>query len=248
MNPYNTRTGAPATSRTNHAVPATDIFNTRIREVAELEQVWQRMVLHLLRSEALRAPLALGVTSAIRGEGKSTNALGMALTLAQETGEKVLVVETDFNNPTMMEDFRLTRQPCLADYLSSNVTLDEALTRTATPNLFVVPAWNTSIDSSGAPPGAFSAALRHRMPELMAYLRERFRYVLVDMAGLLEDVNTEEIARHLDGVLLVVRAGVTPMEKVTDAAQLLAPQTIKGVIHIGPDSAMPRWLSNLLSD
>jgi non-specific protein-tyrosine kinase len=248
MNPYNTRAAAPAKSREGRAATATDAFKIRAREVAELEQVWQRMVLHLLRTESLRAPWVMGVTSAFRGEGKSTNALGLALALTQETGEKVLVVETDFSNPTMMEDFRLNRQPCLADYLSNNSALEATFTRTAAPNLSILPAWNTSLGPSSAPAAAFSTALRHRMPDMLAYLRERFQYVFMDMAGLLEDVNTEDMARHMDGVLLVVRAGITPVEKVSDAVQLLDPHAIKGVIHVGPDSAMPGWLSNLIAE
>ena len=248
MNPYNTRTGAQAQSSIGPAVRASHAFNVHVRQMAELEQVWQRLVLHLLRSEGLRAPWALGGTSAIRGEGKSTNALGVALSLAQETGDKVLVVEADFSHPTMTEDFQIVRQPCLADYLSNAATLEAAIARTTTPNLCVLPAWSVSLAQTGASPAAFSAALRHLLPDLMTQLRDKFRYILVDMAGLLEDVNTSEMARHMDGILLVVRAGVTPMEKITNAAQLLDPHMVKGVIHVGPDSAMPRWLKGLVAE
>src|SRR2546422_6579182 len=59
--------------------------------VNEARLVWQRLALHLARDTRLTTPCTLGVTSTIKGEGKTTSSICIAAALASETEKPVLL-------------------------------------------------------------------------------------------------------------------------------------------------------------
>lgn len=217
--------------------------------LADMQRIWQKCILNILRSEELTTPWAIGVTSSIHGEGKSTASIGLATTLALETGAPVALVETDLRNPTFAKDFGVDVTPGLADYLLGNCTLEETFRQTELPNLTVLPVgekWKTLPES---PFDNLSSTLRRRMPQVLGTLWEQFSYsnIILDLPPIMGDFESGEMVRLLDGTLLVIRAGSTPLERIRETAEILADGRLLGVVHTGPNSAIPGWMSHLLS-
>lgn len=217
-------------------------------ELAEAQRVWHRLGLHLMRNERLAPPCAIGVTSAIHGEGKTTSSISLATALAIESAKPILVIEADLAHPSIAQDCRMPAAPGLTDYLRGDCPLEAILRPTALSNLSVILAGEGLKGPHGRDDEGMMVKLRRGSPEMLLRLMERFSYVLLDLPCLTGDVNAEEMTRPLNGTLLVVRAGVTPMEKVKEAGRLLGDSNLVGVIHLGPPSAIPQWLAQLIAE
>jgi capsular exopolysaccharide synthesis family protein len=183
----------------------------------------------------------LAVCSAIAGEGKTTVAVGLAITLAQDYPERrVLLVETDFSRPVLAEDFGTSVDPGLADCLLQDVPPQLAVRPTLLENLFLIPA--------GRPAKNAGRLLRSaRMAAVLAHLRESYNILILDVPAILVNSDALPLIDLTDGALFVVRAGVTPspvarkaMAQLDDTRGLL-----RGVVLNGTQSAIPAWLRSL---
>src|SRR5258708_3974875 len=77
----------------------------------------------------------VAICSAIKGEGKTTLSVGLSITLAQDFPEhRVLLVETDFQNPVLAEDFALAPNPGLIDCMHTGEPIQNALRPTFLDN------------------------------------------------------------------------------------------------------------------
>jgi len=70
------------------------------------------------------------------------------------------------------------------------------------------------------------------MQELMAEIKNRYndRYVIIDTPPLLPFAETRSLAHIIDGVVFVIHEGVTPMESVIEAKEILKGCPILGVV------------------
>ena len=222
------------------------VNGTQRGAVLDLQKVWNRFALQLLRSDRVSEPVALGITSAIQGEGKTTSSIGIATALALETMKKVVLVEADCTNPTLAADFEVDPSPGLTDYLSGGCALEATLRRTALDELVLLPMGDSPTEPTALVALGVSDKLRRELPRLLSVLKQQFAYVLLDLPPVLGKESTDEMVRHLDGTLLVVQAGVTPRASFRNAAALLEEKHLLGVIQLGAPSRIPRWLSNIL--
>ncbi len=115
----------------------------------ELQQVWLRTALHVAASSEKSLPVVLGVTSAIRGEGKTTNCLGLSSALARETDAKIVLVEFDMASPSLASQLGLDPRPGLAEHVANGSSIDDISRRTNIPNLDVVLAGGEANDDFG---------------------------------------------------------------------------------------------------
>lgn len=211
------------------------------RILAEADKVWSRLALALLRSERLEIPWAIGITSAIHEEGRTTGALALASALARETERGIILVSTDAS-PVAMEgegSSQRSNAGALSNSLRSAVSYTN-ISYSAAHRVEAPDAAHSALIDGQAARG------RRGFPEMIKLLRQQFSYTIVDLPPLLDGVEAEEMARHLDGTLLLARAGVTPLDKVKTASLLLGEGRLLGVIHLGAPSAIPRWLTQLL--
>ncbi len=183
----------------------------------------------------------LAVSSAIAGEGKTTVAVGLATTLAQDYPDRrVLLVETDFARPVLAEDFGVRVTPGLADCLLEDLSPQLAVCPTLLDNLFLLPAGQTATNGG--------RLLRSpRMPAVLAHLRESYDIIIVDVPAILVNSDALPLIDITDGALLVVRAGVTPGPVVHKALAHLDDTRglLRGVVLNGTQSAMPSWFRRL---
>ena len=217
------------------------------RSIAELQRVWQRLAVNILASNAHRVPWAMGISSSIRGEGRTTAALGIAYAITRETGEKVALLELDLENPAIAEEILPGSTPGLAEYLRGECELEQTFRASAGGKITLVPGgtgWKQSAFSPSL--DDLAVRLRHQIPDILETLKLDYKYTIVDLPPVLSNMQTERIAMSLNGTLMVVRSGVTPLNLIKESVDLMGGENLLGAIQVGPPSPVPGWLANLL--
>jgi len=162
------------------------------------------------RAEGSRSVRTMAITSPSKGDGKSLTAANLALTMGQESQQRILLVDADLRRPTIHQLFGLGDRSGLTDVLMGGVELDDVLVS--------LPEYQITILPAGTPPShpaemLGSAAMRR----VLDTVRSRFDRILIDMPPVapLADVNI--IAPMVDGLLMIVRAGITPKPAIERA-------------------------------
>lgn len=219
--------------------------------VRELQQAWLNIALQVIDTESLAPPLALGIASAGRGEGKTSNCLGLATAMARETEARVLVVECDFESASIATRLEVAPGPGLAEHLLDGTPISEALRPTSLPNLEVLVAggkqrpsrseWESWEDEA-------LSSLRRRFCPILESLKQQHAYVLVDLPPLSNNAYAQDIVRMLDGTLLVAREGVTTLQSIADSVNVIGKDRLLSVLLLGGASPLPSWLVRLLPE
>lgn len=215
-----------------------------------LQQTWHRTALDLLDPEKFSVPLAVGITSAIHTEGKTTSSLGLVTALAKETDAKVLLIECDLGSESASLSLDLEPKPGLAEYISGEGSIDDAMRYTGLDNLkILVMGGGETPDREWEPwVEPILSQLRRRLPTLVASLKREYSYIFLDLPPVLTNPNTKDLVSSVDGAFLAVRADFTTTDNLTTAVQQLAQRNLLGILLIGAQRQMPGWLSQLLSE
>lgn len=157
-----------------------------------------------------RPPRTILVTSALAGEGKSFMAANLAITIAQNVDEHVLLVDCDLRKPSICNRFGFAGAKGLSDYLSRGVELAPLLLKTEVQKLTLLP-------SGTPPPNPSELISSSRMAALLEELKLRYqdRYIILDSPPPIVAPETSAIAQWVDGILVVVKYG-TPMDLVEE--------------------------------
>jgi protein-tyrosine kinase len=162
------------------------------------------------------------VTSPRLGDGKTTTSANLALTMSQEFQQKVVLVEADLRRPVLAASFGVPAEPGLVEVLMGAATLEQALVPISGHHLFLLPAGLAGARSTEL----LASSLMQRVADA---LRARFTRIVVDTPpALLAD--THVLARLADGVLLVVRAGITPRPALERALAAVDRQKLIGLV------------------
>ncbi len=163
-------------------------------------------------------PASILVTSSHRGEGKTTAAACLAITLAKHYGRKTVLVDADLRKPRVHQLLEVPREPGLSDALERGHLLGSDLKPTALANLFVLPC-GTRRDQP--------TWLLESMPasRVMEELLSQFEHVIIDSAPNVAVPDAILLGGSVDGVVMVLRAGVTPREVVTRGIELQLEET-----------------------
>jgi capsular exopolysaccharide synthesis family protein len=163
------------------------------------------------------------VTSPNKGDGKSLTAANLALTMAQEFQQRVLLVDGDLRRPTVARLFGLADVPGLSDVLMGAMDLDDAIVALPQHHLNVLPA--------GAIPSHPAELLGSTaMRRLLETLRTRFDRILIDMPPVAPLADVSIASGMVDGLLMIVRAGVTPKPAIERALSGLDPAKVLGLV------------------
>ncbi|HSJ06176.1 MAG TPA: polysaccharide biosynthesis tyrosine autokinase, partial [Longimicrobiales bacterium] len=150
-----------------------------------------------------QAPRTIVVTSPAPGDGKSTTAANLAITMAQQ-GRRCLLIDGDMRRGRLHDSFGARREPGLSNVLLGQVTLDAAVvTETGGDD-------RPSLLTTGTvPPNPAELLGSDRMGDLLAEALNGFDVVVIDAPPLNMVTDAAVLSRHADGVLVVARAGVT---------------------------------------
>jgi len=182
----------------------------------------------------------VAVCSAIDGEGKTTMAVGLAIAVAQDfPSRRVLLVETDLERPVLADDFATEPAPGLLDCLVDDTPLQDACRPTFLENLHIVPAGQLTHVSGRPLRSSQMAAAVDRM-------RQMYDLVILDVPSILSNSDAALLTDLVDGVIWVVRAGVTAAPLVTRALEQIEEIKLRGLVLNSTQSAAPNWLRRLI--
>jgi capsular exopolysaccharide synthesis family protein len=218
--------GAPVLARVPVDAPAA----TRPLERGATDQSAEafrrlRNNLHWLDDDETCRTLVL--TSALPGEGVPVVSANLALALA-DAGHRVVLVCADLRDGEVSELLGMAGDPGLTDVLTGRKQVGAVLQEYGGRGLWVVPSGPGSPD-----PGDLIASRRTR--DLVDKLRGDFDFVLVAVSPLLSVADASAVARHTDGVLLVVAHGRARPEQERQAGEVLdlARARLLGVVMTG---------------
>ena len=133
-------------------------------------------------------------TSTTPDEGKSTVVANLALVMAQ-AGQKVVVLDCDFRNPTQHKLFKLQNKG-LSNCVATGKDVFEIIQNSGTPGLDI-------ITSGPVAPNPSEILASSRMKEVLEELKEKYDYVLIDAPPILPVTDAAVMASYVDGVILL---------------------------------------------
>jgi capsular exopolysaccharide synthesis family protein len=188
--------------------PAAEHYRSLRSRIAQLE-----------RDHAVRV---LQITSPGKGDGKTVTALNLGLTMAQEFQRRVLVIDADLRHPRVHELLGLEAGPGLVDVLTGAATLQDALVEVPSQHLTVLRAgraYDRPAEMLGSAP----------MRRLLDSLRSQFDRIVIDSAPAIV-TDPAALAPAVDGLLLVVRSGVTTKPAIARAIGALGSPKLLGLV------------------
>lgn len=170
--------------------------------LSKLVEAFRSLRTSVLLSTPEQAPRLLLISSAQPGEGKTTVAINLALSLVQ-LSQRVLLVDADLRRPCIHKALALGGQGGLVRYLAGQQGWEE----------IVEPAPVSGLDlilCGPVPPNPAELLSSERMRVLLRQALERYHFVLLDSPPLLNVADARILAALVEGVVLVVQGGTTP--------------------------------------
>lgn len=190
---------------------------------SEMFKILRGNILHPVKKTA--PPKSILITSALPGEGKSFVSSNLAVSIAQNINEHVLLMDCDVRRPSIHTIFGYDDIPGLTEYLEKRISLTDALVKTDVKKLTILPG--------GDPPKNPAELLSSKeMADLIQEVKVRYkdRYIIIDSPPPHLTAETSAIARQVDGVILVVKTGRTPREMVAELVENIGREKVLGVV------------------
>ncbi|HEY5729357.1 MAG TPA: polysaccharide biosynthesis tyrosine autokinase [Anaerolineales bacterium] len=144
------------------------------------------------------------ITSPSQGNGKTTVATNLALSISQGDQEVVLV-DADLRRPTVHKALDMDKEPGLSDLIRNKADIDSVVRNWENGDLKVITAGKI-------PPNITEVVGSKRIGSILGDLRERFEVVVVDAPPLII-ADSYNLASRVDGVILILEPGQTTEEQ-----------------------------------
>jgi len=212
-------------------------------ELAEFKSVLDRnhIISHRLRSKEadvfrfLRTQIlqsmnkhgfkTLAISSPRYGDGKSTVAANLCVSISQDLKQTVLLADVDLRNPSLDKCLGLNPKKGLTDFLTGKAQVEDCLIRTPFKRFSLFPA-GTAIEQSSETLGS------PQMEKLADEMKSRYkdRMIVYDMPPLLEQDDPLVFLPHVDCFLLVVKEGVTTTDEIKRSLDILESAQVIGIV------------------
>jgi len=171
-----------------------------------------------------KAVKTICLTSCIPNEGKSSTSINLAVSMARD-GKKVLHIDADMRKPRTYKDVTSKLNVGLSNYLSGMVELEEAISSTNIENLNVMVC-------GPKPPNPAELLGTERFRQMLADLKDRYDYVIVDTPPLGSMIDAAIIASLTDGTILLIEYNTVDYKKASMVKEQLekANARILGVV------------------
>lgn len=190
--------------------PRSKIWRGRMDE--SVKRISSRIA-QLPASTALDSGAVYLITSAIRGEGKTSLANQLAMRIALST-RRVILCDYDLRHPTLHRIHHFNNSPGLSEVLCGNLPLSEVLNETNTEGLQVLTAGHCSHD-------AIKALAQGRVKTIIEQMRGMADVVIVDGCPILSSADIGYVCPHVDQVIFSVRRDFSRVPAVNEALHLL---------------------------
>jgi len=156
----------------------------------------------------------LTILSGGAGEGKTTTLFNLATVFAQ-SGQRVLVVDSDLRRPSIHRMLRVSNATGLTDLLlNKQATLDQVIQKTKLPTLDFLP-------SGKLPSSSMSVLGSVQMKEVVRELKHRYDFVFFDSPPLMGVSDASVLASEIEMVLQVIQYRRYPMPMTLRAKQMI---------------------------
>lgn len=170
-----------------------------------------------------KSTYTLAVTSAVKGEGKSFTSLNLAISMARDFDERVLIIEGDMKRPNLHEYLKRSPGFGLSDILEGKIEFNTAVTHLFEERLSILFAGKTV----GNPSRYLTSP---RMEELLNSFKGYFKYIIIDTPPILPLADINIYSTLVDGILVVIKAGKTPRSIVKKALATIPAEKVVGAV------------------
>lgn len=153
------------------------------------------------------------IESSVAHEGKTTILCNLAVSLGL-TDKKVVVVDLDFRRPKTHRVFNLSKDVGVAEYILKDLKIEKIIKRTEYKNVDLVTRGKEVYNSS-------LVFTSDKFKSMIKELREKYDYVLLDCAPVLQVSDYIHISKASDGVLFVVAHAQTSKSQVAESIKEL---------------------------
>lgn len=191
--------------------------------ISEQFRVIRAVLLRYVREKGVRSIL---VTSTLPQEGKTFVSSNLAVSIAQEVQNHVLLVDSDLRNPTLHTTFGMKNtKKGLAMVFENRVSLPEVIYKTDIPNLSIIPAGYSAVKNT-------RVISRERMKSLLDEIKSLFPdcFIILDSGPIQLLADSLVMSEIVDGVVLVVKVGETQRNLVNKSAEIIGRERILGVV------------------
>lgn len=155
----------------------------------------------------------IGVTSSMRGEGKSTTAINLAYVLAEKKN-KVLLIDGDLRLPSIAKKMEIEEKSGLTSLLiGKGANLNEFKSKIL-PNWYILPVGET-------PPNPSELISSRRMATIIKDLREYFDYIIIDLPPVNLVSDAVAVSSMITGMILVIREEYATKREVENCVRQL---------------------------
>lgn len=156
--------------------------------------------------EGQKCPI-IGVTSSMRGEGKSTTAVNLSYVLA-ENGKSVLLIDGDLRIPSIAKKMSIKSTPGLTDLLMGYESHQMGVFKTnLLDNWYIMP-------SGELPPNPSELLGSRRMESILKLAAEKFDYIVVDLPPVNIVSDALAISKFITGMIVVIRENYTEKKEL----------------------------------
>jgi capsular exopolysaccharide synthesis family protein len=178
----------------------------------------------------------VAVTSAVKGEGKTTTVTNLGYTLARDLGKRTLLLECDFGRPVLHRYLDTSPKGGLTDALLTDIPFEDCLS-----GFGDVPCWIMPVGNSAT---SVSELLKtERFDAILRRCRQEFDYVLINTPPILPLATMNMLEQHADLILLVVRASSTTHSVVKRALNSLrARKPVQVILNAVDSHSLPNYM------
>jgi len=165
------------------------------------------------------------VTSVQPGEGKTLTSINLAVSFAKEFNQTVLLVDCDLKRQSIHRYLDFSSDKGIVDYLMNGCEFKDLIVWPGIEKLTLISGGKTISNSSellGSP----------KMKTLVKEIKHRYddRYIIFDTPPILGWADTLAFAPMVDGILMVVEAGRTPIEDIKKAYEMIPAEKFLGFV------------------
>ena len=201
-------------------LPSMIVLNEPDSILAEQYRILYTRLVQIRKKRPLRV---IGITSAIQGEGKTTVAFNLAITMARVFNVKTLLIEADIKKPSFSSILTVSNGAGLTDALAGSRTPASLLKFTFDRRLGIV--------SSGSITEKTTACFTpERLQKVVSKLVDQFEFIIMDAPPVLPLADLNILEEVMDGILFVVQADRTQKSFVSKALSLLPATKLLGLV------------------
>ncbi|WP_224362223.1 CpsD/CapB family tyrosine-protein kinase [Hyalangium versicolor] len=199
---------------------------------------YRTLYYRLERMRDVKPMKIIAFTSAMPGEGKTVTAVNLALSAAKANPDRrILLIDADLRRSQVSSVLGIRGKVGLAELLAGECGVQDVVRRFSSTRLAIIPAGSTPEDPT-------QVLASSRMKQFLKAVRDNFDEVYIDLPPTLPFADASILSHLTDGVLMVVRANVTPTKAVNQAVEQLHGAPILGCVLNGAEVSTTPYLKN----